>query len=175
MFRKFIQLELQLGVSETQDISIEPPAKRSRGQDNERQYNSVFKAKIVLNLEVGVSPKRNRKLSKENFRLPMQQWHATTRERLIRTGCADSYNSKWDRYAPEQRFNVDQSPCPFVINTKKTYEMLEKNNPNNREHKVWTSQLGSGLDKRQCTLQVCFQPTGKQPRVVITSNGKGKG
>ena len=274
--------ELQLGVSEAQDISIEPPAKRSRGQDSRRQYNSVFKAKIVSNLEAGVSPKvlaqkhtisksmlsmwrlnkgkimlaasndhkkllkirpstkyaelyrdlrkvflearskghrvdfnwiwskaiilyrqktndpnaivrkhvivnfikrndlrlrsrqRNRKLSKENFRLPMQQWHATTRERLIRTGCADSYNSKWGRYAPEQRFNVDQSPCPFVINTKKTYEMLEKKNPNNREHKVWISQPGSDLDKRQCTLQICFRPTGKQPRVAIIFNGKGK-
>ena len=274
--------ELQLGVSEAQDISIEPPAKRSCGQDSRRQYNSVFKAKIVSNLEAWVSPKvlaqkhtisksmlsmwrlnkgkimlaasndhkkllkirpstkyaelyrdlrkvflearskghrvdfnwiwskarilyrqktndpnaivrkhvivnfikrndlrlrsrqRNRKLSKENFRLPMQQWHATTRERLIRTGCADSYNSKWGRYAPEQRFNVDQSPCPFVINTKKTYEMLEKKNPNNREHKVWISQPGSGLDNRQCTLQICFRPTGKQPRVAIIFNGKGK-
>lgn len=47
--------ELQLGVSEAQDISIDPPAKRSRGQDRRRQYNSVFKAKIVSNLEAGIT------------------------------------------------------------------------------------------------------------------------
>ena len=141
--------------------------------------NAIVRKYVIVNLikrnDLRLrSRQRNRKLSKENFRLPMQQWHATTRERLIRTGCADSYNSKWGRYAPEQRFNVDQSPCPFVINTKKTYEMLEKKNPNNREHKVWISQPGSGLDKRQCTLQICFRPTGKQPRVAIIFNGKGK-
>ncbi|KAI6649930.1 hypothetical protein LOD99_6294 [Oopsacas minuta] len=49
--------ELQLGVSEAQVISIEPHAKRSRSQDSRRQYNSVFKAKIVSNPEAGVSRK----------------------------------------------------------------------------------------------------------------------
>ena len=50
--------ELQLGVSEAQDISIEPPVKRSRCQGSRQQYNSVFKAKIASNFGAGVTPKK---------------------------------------------------------------------------------------------------------------------
>ena len=43
-----------------------------------------------------------------------------------------------------------------------------------KSSKVWISQPGSGLDKRQCTLQVCFSPEGKQPKLAIIFRGKGK-
>ena len=72
---------------------------------------------------------------------------------------------------PSQRFNVDQSTLPFAITTKRTYELIKKGD---RYHKVWISQPGSGLEKRQCTLQVCFRPTGKQPKLAIIFRGKGK-
>ena len=36
------------------------------------------------------------------------------------------------------------------------------------------SQPGSGLEKRQCTLQICFRPEGQQPRVGIIFRGLGK-
>ena len=44
----------------------------------------------------------------------------------------------------------------------------------NRNHKVWISQQGSGLEKRQCTLQVCVRPIGPQPKLTIIFRGKGK-
>lgn len=65
---------------------------------------------------------RNRKLSKEEFRNKLMDWHLTTRE---------TYETGEDQY----------------------------------KTKVWISQPGSGLDKRQCTLQICFRPDGKQPRL----------
>ena len=40
--------------------------------------------------------------------------------------------------------------------------------------KVWISQPGSGLEKRQCTLKICFSPTGKQPKLAIVFRGTGK-
>ena len=92
---------------------------------------------------------RNRRRSKESFRKELQKWHQTTRERLVRKGLNDRYDAKWGRFLPKERFNVDQSPLPFSMNVKKTYEQIEKGNPEKRNHKVWISQPGSGLDKRQ--------------------------
>ena len=117
---------------------------------------------------------RNKKQSKDKYRSALESWHAKTRERLVRRGKEENYDEKWGRFTPEERFNVDQSPCPFAVNVKKTYEMIELGNPENRYRKVWISQPGSGLDKRQCTLQVCFRPTGKQPRLAVIFRGTGK-
>ena len=114
---------------------------------------------------------RNRKKSKESYRESLSKWHGTTRERLIRSGKDGSYDQKWGRFLPKQRFNVDQCPLPFVITTKRTYELVQKGD---RYYKVWISQPGSGLEKRQCTLQVCFHPTGKQPKLAIIFRGKRK-
>ena len=113
---------------------------------------------------------RNRQLSKESYREDLMKWHATTRENLIRQGRNDSYDEKWGRFTPEQRFNVDQSPLPFVNTTKRTYEIVKKKD---RYHKVWISQPGSGLEKRQCTLQICVRAAGEQPRLAIIFRGKG--
>ena len=38
---------------------------------------------------------------------------------------------------------------------------------------MWISQPGAGLEKRQCSLQVCFRPVGEQPRLGIVFRGKG--
>ena len=40
--------------------------------------------------------------------------------------------------------------------------------------KVWISQPASGLDKRQCTLQICCRPSGTQPKLAIIFRGTGK-
>lgn len=125
-----------------------------------RRYNIRMRAK-----------QRNRKQPKGAYREALINWHSTTRERLIRTGFEDEYDAKWGRFKPEQRINVDQSPMPFAMNPKRTYELVEENG---RYHKVWIAQPGNGLEKRQCTLQVCFNPAGDQPRLAIIFRGKGK-
>ena len=89
----------------------------------------------------------------------------------MRAGVIEDYDPKWGRFRPETRFNVDQTPLPFVIDHKRTYEVLSENQ---RYQKVWIHQPGSGLDKRQCTLQVCFRPEGSQPRLAIIFRGTGK-
>ena len=92
---------------------------------------------------------------------------------MIRTGFNDNYDDKWGRFTPEQRFNVDQSPCPFALNPKRTYHLFE-DGVNQQQDKVWIAQPGSGLDKRQCSLQVCVRPVGSQPCLGIIFRGKGK-
>ena len=74
---------------------------------------------------------------------------------------------------PRQRLNVDQSPLPFTVTTKRTYEHIDEG-VQQRNHKVWISQPGSGLDVCQYTLQVCFRPTGDQPKLGIIFRGTGK-
>ena len=117
---------------------------------------------------------RNRKLPKESFRMDLQKWHVTTRERLVRMGGEEAdYDSKWGYFSPKQRFNVDQSPLPFAVNMSRTYHMFDEGADKHKE-KVWISQPGSGLDKRQCTLQICFSPVGPQPKLGIIFRGKGR-
>ena len=115
---------------------------------------------------------RNRAIPTEAYRESLMKWHATTRERLVRTaGKSSSYDQKWGHYKPEQRFNVDQTPMPFAIDVKRTYEVIEPENK--KHHKTWTRQPTSGLDKRQCTVQVCSRADGKQARIAIIFRGKG--
>ena len=65
---------------------------------------------------------------------------------------------------------MDQVPLPFVLDKTTTYEM-----PLGRNEKVWIASAGSGLEKRQCTLQVCFSPENNHVKVEIIFRGKGKG
>ena len=116
---------------------------------------------------------RNRNKSKESFREPLKQWHASTRERFIRTSANNAaFDAKWGSFTPENRLNVDQTPYPFAFNTKRTYLFEESTNQHNK--KVWISQPGSGLDKRQCALQICFCPTGPHPKLAIIFRDMGK-
>ena len=39
-------------------------------------------------------------------------------------------------FLPSQRVNVDQSPLPFVLNSKKTGEFIEKGD---KDHNTWIS------------------------------------
>ena len=39
---------------------------------------------------------------------------------------------------------------------------------------VWVRQNHSGLEKRFCTLQVCFRAEGRQPKPTVIFRGQGK-
>lgn len=88
----------------------------------------------------------------------MQEWHATLRERLTITRKGNHYNEKWGRFPPEFRFNIDQSPCLFVLDSNRIYYQFTKKQHN---QKVWMP--GAGLGKAHYSLQICFRPQGKQP------------
>ena len=68
---------------------------------------------------------RNRSKPKEAFRADLMKWHNTVRERLVRMGAgSEADDAKWDRFLPSQRFNVNQSPMPFVVDSKKKIKLL---------------------------------------------------
>ena len=116
---------------------------------------------------------RNKKKSKSQKVSELEKWHATYREKCIQTNFEDpSYDEKLGNFKPDERINVDQSPLPFVVNSKKTYEFIPPGE--GASHNTWISQPGSGLDKRQCSLQVAFRYKGEQPRLAVIFRGKGK-
>eukprot|EP00112_Aurelia_sp_Birch-Aquarium-sp1_P024456 Seg7753.1 transcript_id=Seg7753.1/GoldUCD/mRNA.D3Y31 product="hypothetical protein" protein_id=Seg7753.1/GoldUCD/D3Y31 len=124
----------------------------------------------------GVSLRRptNKKKIGNPDRLPIiQKLHCHLREDIRsrkRHGTGETYHPKWGRWMPCKRFNVDHVPCPFVIDNNKTYE--EEGTKN-----VWISQPNDGLDKRQCTLQLCISPEEVQripPAVIFRGKGKVK-
>ena len=95
------------------------------------------------------------------------------RESLIKSKNTNpNYDAKWGRFMPSRRFNVDQVPMPFVLDRNTTYESANVG----RSDRVWVAQPGSGLDKRQCTLQVCFSPENNKTRIdiIFRSSSGGK-
>ena len=63
--------------------------------------------------------------------------------------------------------------APFVIESKRTYEIPMNKGKERRDHRVWVAQPGSGLDKRQATLQMCFSPYGMmKPALIFRGTGK---
>ena len=74
---------------------------------------------------------------------------------------------KYGRWAPKNRYNIDQVPLPFVVEQERTYDVTGSK-------QVWVSQSSSGLDKRQATLQPCIRAEGDQHvKHVIVFRGKG--
>ena len=118
---------------------------------------------------------RKKRQDKQYFVPKIMKWLSTLRKGLIKTGRdKPDYDAKWGHFGPEKRFNVDQIPLPFVVDRKTTYEidvpMEEK-----RSHRVWVSNSGADLEKRQCTLQLCFSPVANQPvRIAVIFRGTGK-
>ena len=103
----------------------------------------------------------------------LMKWHSNLREGLIKTGSEKpTYDKKWGRFPPSKRLNLDQIPLPFAVNVTKTYEMpISKED--RRYHRVWVKQPGSGLNKRQCTLQLAFGPeTVIRPTLIFRGLGK---
>ena len=74
----------------------------------------------------------------------------------------------WGKWLPGACYGVDQVPLPFIVEQDTTYETTGSTS-------VWVAQPGSGLDKRQCTLQLCIRPSDSQPvPAAIIFRGKGR-
>ena len=71
------------------------------------------------------------------------KWHSTVREQLVRMGAgSEVYDAKWGRLLLSNVFNVDQSPLPFVVDSKKIYEIIKSGD---KHQKTQISQRASGL------------------------------
>ena len=113
---------------------------------------------------------RTKQKPKGEFEETLRNWHSKFRECVIKSHSSDpNFHEKWGRFKPHQRLNLDQVPLPFVLDNKTTYET-----PKGRNEKCWIACPGSGLDKRQCSLQVCFSPENNQVRTEIIFRGTGK-
>ena len=83
------------------------------------------------------------------------------------------YDKKWGRFTPEKRLNVDQALlCQLQMNEREYMKL--KFQRSKGEIIVCVSQPGSGLDKRQCTLQVAFGSVTKDVKIAIIFRGTGK-
>ena len=114
---------------------------------------------------------RKKQFDKTCYHQALQQWLLKFREGIIKSKSPDESHSNdptWGRFFPHQRWNVDQVPLPFAIDMKTTYER-----PLDKNEKVWVGIPGSGLDKRQATLQLCTSPEGDL-RAEIIFRGTGK-
>ena len=139
--------------------------------------NVIIKSHVIVRFlqkyRIRMRSKQRNKKKHKNQKIPgLMTWHSTFRERCIRTGATANYDPKWGRFLPMQRLNVDQSPLPFVVHGKRTYEHVPRGEGS--LHNTWIAQPGSGLEKRQCSLQVMFRPVGNQPRLSIIFRGTGK-
>ena len=84
--------------------------------------------------------------------------------------------SKYGRWQPQDRLNLDQVPCCLNEGDQRTYDEI------GGKKQVWIAGSGKGDDgKRFCTLQLCIRPVkteGKlycgQPMPEICFRGQGK-
>ena len=86
--------------------------------------------------------------SKEAFRESLLTWHSTLSVLLIKAGSGKNYNPVHGGFVPAQRYNVNYSPLPFAIDTKKTYKCIEPKSKENRYKNVWVNQPAPGLEKQ---------------------------
>ena len=96
----------------------------------------------------------------------VEQFHSDLR-RFLATNQGGRKDPKWGRVPRNSRYNKDQVPLPFVVSLNDTYE-------EQGAKEVWIRQNQAGMDKRFCTLELCFHPGQNQPRPGIVFRGKGK-
>lgn len=122
---------------------------------------------------ISLRRKTNRKKEGSNKILPIiQAFHQQLRRDInsSRGRTNMEKHKKCGKWMPKRRFHVDQVPLPFVVDQEMTSDVTGSTS-------VWISQPASGLDRRQCTLQLCIQPTELQnvpPAIIFCGKGKGK-
>ena len=97
------------------------------------------------------------------------QKQPTDKEEAIRKQqpSEDSDGQMEDRFKLSQIANVDQTLLPFAFNQGSTYETTNSTS-------VWVSGGSSGLDKRQCTVQLTiFADGGCRVKPLLIFRGKG--
>jgi hypothetical protein len=105
----------------------------------------------------------NAKKSIESLTLPLAAFLSTLRKFRMRH--SKPTDTKYGKFGLFNTFNVDQVPLPFASADPRTVEFIGTK-------RVWIKQPGSGLDKRQATLQLLIRPKGKQPKPTLLFRGQ---
>ena len=119
----------------------------------------------------GISKRRrtNKQKSSTEKTAIIQDFHQELRKAVqSKRRRSPSFDKKWGRWLPTNRWNVDQVPLPFINEQATTYA-------DKGSKAVWVAQPSSGLDKRQATLQLMIRAEGEQtvkPTVVFRGAGK---
>ena len=139
-------------------------ADKFKASDNSTGFSDSRKE--IISLRRRTNKKRH---SADDARETIQEFHRNLR-RAVQSKRRRSNavpDRKYRRWMPKQRYNVDQVPLPFVVEQDRTYDF-------STNKQVWVSQPGSGLHKRQATLQLCITAEGKQTvKPAIIFRGKG--
>ena len=74
---------------------------------------------------------------------------------FLKTG--ENLDETYGRFPLENRFNVDQVPCAFLLGMDYTWA-------DTNSERVWVKgcKNAPAMIKRQCTLQICYSATGKK-------------
>ena len=100
----------------------------------------------------------------EDKRGAIQQFHRSIR-RVAKAG--DQVESL-GRWTAARVANIDQTPLPFIFSSGETYA-------DTGERSVWVHGGTSGLDKRQCTVQLTLLADGEprmKPLLIFRGTGK---
>ncbi|XP_014675269.1 PREDICTED: jerky protein homolog-like [Priapulus caudatus] len=138
-------------------------AAKFRGSSN---WFQRFKKRHNISFRHRSNKKQN---SADDGRETIQRFHRNLRKAVKsrRRRSSSTLDAKYGRWSPENRYNIDQVPLPFVVDQDKTYDVT-----GNKQ--VWVSQPSTGLDKRQATLQLCIRAEGEQRvKPAIVFRGKG--
>ena len=142
----------------------EEAAKKFRGSDNwfqrfQKRHGICLRRRTNKKKDAAVQGKETIQMFHRDLRKAIQ-----SKRRINKSTVVDR---KYGRWLPQNRYNVDQVPLPFVVDQEKTYDLKGA-------AQVWVAQPASGLDKRQATLQLCIRAEGTQNvKPAIIFRGKG--
>ena len=147
-------------------------------QEQQKNSSTQLRSHVISNFisKYNLRIRRNQgfiEIPDDSVLQQLQDWHSMLRERLVRTGSSEDYDSKWGRFPPQCRFNVDQVPCPFLSDTNLAHHRLAETKTQ-RKSEASLSSNNDMLNKRQCVLQICCSPEGPQPRLGIVFCDPGK-
>jgi hypothetical protein len=86
------------------------------------------------------------------------------RIRALRMSRPDDDDLRFGQFGPQRTYDVDQVPLPFASTNTRTLEYAGTK-------RVWIKGAGSGLEKRQCTLQLLIRAEGRQPKPCLIFRG----
>lgn len=133
---------------------------------NDFEANTSWRERFYHRFRLTTRKRTNKKhLSMEARIEKWKEYHAKLRG-FLKSG--NQQDTKYGRYLPENRYNVDQVPCPFGFCDDTTIEEIGAKTVQIR------GCATTDTEKRMCTLQVCIRAKGEQPRLAIIFRGAGR-
>ena len=112
-------------------------ANKWRGSAKRKSYTVEFKKKTLDVLDSLKSS--GNKYNSLKIRLTIQKFHKNFRKALKRQRRRNrsTIDPKYGRWTPENRYNVDQVPLPFVVHQRTTYDTTGNKCGFHNLHLVW--------------------------------------